>query len=326
MSGLMAALSLRGSGASVMVLDKGRSVGGRMATRRIGPGQADHGAQFLTVRNETFGAWAKQWLDQGWLFEWSRGWSDGSLRPSLEIGYPRFAAVGGMNALAKHLSGQAEQAGTHIHANVKLESVEQTADGWLARDENDVTYSAPAILLTPPVPQSLSLLSAGGVALTDANRTDLESIDYAPSLCGLFWVEGRVNLPEPGVLQTPTAPVSWIADNQRKGISPDAKLITAQVIPHMSREWWALPESETLALIQAEISPLFDPGTRIREAQLKRWRYALSSSTYSNPFMEAEGHSGLLLAGDGFGGPRLEGAAISGLSAGARLKELFGKS
>ncbi|HMQ53993.1 MAG TPA: FAD-dependent oxidoreductase, partial [Anaerolineae bacterium] len=45
LSGLMAANLLKAYGFKVTVLDKGRSVGGRLATRRIGPGRADHGAQ-----------------------------------------------------------------------------------------------------------------------------------------------------------------------------------------------------------------------------------------------------------------------------------------
>lgn len=48
--GLMAAGQLVERGASVLLLDKGRTVGGRLATRRIEAGCADHGAQFFTAR------------------------------------------------------------------------------------------------------------------------------------------------------------------------------------------------------------------------------------------------------------------------------------
>jgi hypothetical protein len=55
-SGLMAAQVLQNNGVHVCVMDKSTSVGGRLATRRIGTGVADHGAQFFTVREPQFQA------------------------------------------------------------------------------------------------------------------------------------------------------------------------------------------------------------------------------------------------------------------------------
>jgi renalase len=46
MSGVSAARRLKEAGLLVRVVDKGVSLGGRMATRRVAGGLADHGAQF----------------------------------------------------------------------------------------------------------------------------------------------------------------------------------------------------------------------------------------------------------------------------------------
>jgi len=59
LAGLMAAGEIAGHGIDVVVLDKGRGVGGRMATRRIAAPNGrtallDHGAQFFTVRHDEF--------------------------------------------------------------------------------------------------------------------------------------------------------------------------------------------------------------------------------------------------------------------------------
>ena len=53
-AGLSAAGELVASGRRVVVLEKSRGVGGRMATRRVGDTVCDHGAQFFTVRGESF--------------------------------------------------------------------------------------------------------------------------------------------------------------------------------------------------------------------------------------------------------------------------------
>ena len=58
-------LRQRGDERSIFIVDKGRSVGGRLATRRIGPGRADHGAQFFTVRSDKFQGYVDRWQKVG---------------------------------------------------------------------------------------------------------------------------------------------------------------------------------------------------------------------------------------------------------------------
>ena len=47
MAGVTAAAELRRAGRRVLVLDKGRAVGGRLASRGVGAATFDHGAQFI---------------------------------------------------------------------------------------------------------------------------------------------------------------------------------------------------------------------------------------------------------------------------------------
>ena len=55
-AGLTAAAELQRGGRRVLLLDKGRGVGGRLASRRIDGATFDHGAQFITTRDPRFGA------------------------------------------------------------------------------------------------------------------------------------------------------------------------------------------------------------------------------------------------------------------------------
>jgi hypothetical protein len=337
LSGLMAARALRSQGLRVTVVDKGRSVGGRLATRRIGPGRADHGAQFFTVRTPAFQKWVYDWLARGLVYRWSTGWSDGSSGGPPPDGHPRYVVRGGMNALAKHLAG-----GLEVQVDVRLVSVTPAGDGWQARDEQGRIYAGQALLLTPPVPQSLALLDAGQarlapgtpssskgspnsskgtLSLSKGERTALERIAYAPCLAGLFRVQGPVQLPEPGAVQRPEAPISWIADNRRKGISPGATLLTVHAGPDYSRQLWDAPQAEALAALRAGLHPFLGSGTTIREAQLKRWRYALPTALHPERCLMAAGLPPLVLAGDAFGEPRIEGAALSGLAAAEAIRE-----
>ncbi len=132
MSGLMTAMTLSPD-RSITILDKGRSVGGRLATRRIGSGRADHGAQFFTVRDKAFATHVDRWLNEGLVFQWSTGWGDGSADATPSDGHPRYAVRDGMNAMAKHLAAQlVKRKGVDIQTGVTVASIAQAGEGWEA--------------------------------------------------------------------------------------------------------------------------------------------------------------------------------------------------
>ncbi|MCB9006547.1 MAG: FAD-dependent oxidoreductase [Ardenticatenaceae bacterium] len=316
LAGLLAANALQAAGQTVRVVEKARGVGGRLATWRLGPGRGDYGAQFFTVREPTFQKIVDTWLALGMVFEWSRGWADGSaVDSSLDDGFPRYAVAGGMTAVAKHLAQNLT-----LHTQTTLEKVHQVGDGWEAVAENGRIYQARALLLTPPVPQSLALLNAGQVALSAADQTALGKIAYAPCLSGLFWIEGAVDLPKPGALQRPEAAISFIADNQQKGISPEATIITAHANPMMSKIWYEAPKGELVGLFVGGIRPFLTKTSSIKAHHIHRWRYALPLVTHPERTLIADGLPPLAFAGDAFNGPRVEGAALSGLAAAGQIK------
>ena len=72
MTGLTAASELQQKGHNVIVFDKGRGVGGRLASRRIGLATFDHGAQFMTGRDPRFAAAIEEWRRIGVVEEWYR--------------------------------------------------------------------------------------------------------------------------------------------------------------------------------------------------------------------------------------------------------------
>ncbi len=91
----------------IMVFEKGRGVGGRMATRREGEHRFDHGAQCFTVRTPEFDEWLQPFWDKGLVAEWAG--KVVNLRRGEIIG-PRLwkerhlVAVPGMNAIARRLA------------------------------------------------------------------------------------------------------------------------------------------------------------------------------------------------------------------------------
>lgn len=322
MAGLMAAHTLQDAGISVAVIDKGRSVGGRMATRRLGLGVADHGAQFFTVRSEEFNQYVEKWIADEIAYIWSNGFSDGSLMEPTYDGHPRYAVHGGMSGLAKHVAEGLKD--VRLERRIVTATFDQ--EGWIFQDEDGVLYTSRGVIMTPPVPQSLEILDAGATSLDDDDFDALASITYAQCLAGMFWVEGKITLPPPGAVQRRNTNFTWIGDNKQKGISPEASVLTIQASEQYSRQMWSAPDGRILASMKTALEIFLGQGATVRESQLKRWRYSRPLVTHPERYLAANlggGNPPLLFAGDAFGGPRVEGAVLSGLAAGEKMKSLL---
>lgn len=290
-----------------------------MATRRVGAGRADHGAQFFTARNERFAALVEGWREQNLVFRWSNGWSDGSLGPeALNDGHPRYAVQGGMNSLPKYLAGELLRQGVRIETNVRVMGVTHDRDHWRVHDDTGRLWRSRSLVLTPPAPQSLALL-AGGVVLPPNQQAALQSIRYAPCLCALCSAAGAVWLPAPGAVQRPQADITWIADNQRKGISPYAAVFTLHAGPAWSAVHYDAPDEVLLDKFCAALNEWTTDKLHHRDMQIKRWRYALPTVLHPAPYLRAGGLPPLYFGGDAFGLPRVEGAVLSGLAVGDAL-------
>jgi predicted NAD/FAD-dependent oxidoreductase len=315
LAGLTAARHLVEAGLPVLVVDKGRGLGGRLATRRIAvggwAGVFDHGAQFFTARDPRFTVQVDAWRQAGVAREWSRGFAAPG-QPYQADGHPRYIGVPAMTALARQLA-----AGLAVRTRAQARVVARQGDGWAVTLTGGETLRAAALVLTPPVPQSLALLEAGGVALPADDRQALQALTYEPCLAVLVVLDGASRIPEPGAIQFATGELAWMADNSRKGLQPQAGSVTLHASAAFSRRHWADADEAVQERLLAAAGEWL--GARVLHAEVKRWRYARPERTYPQPHYTASREPPLLLAGDAFGGPRLEGAYLSGLQAAQAL-------
>ncbi|CAA9431150.1 MAG: Renalase, oxidases 1,2-dihydro- and 1,6-dihydro-beta-NAD(P)H isomers back to NAD(P) [uncultured Rubrobacteraceae bacterium] len=309
-SGLLAARELTEAGWRVTVLDKGRGVGGRMATRRTGVAAFDHGAQFFTVRGERFEDLVDGWLQAGAAAEWSRGFADaeGNANPD---GHPRYRGSEGMTSIPKHLAD-----GLDVRTGERVVSVDRTGNGWTVACESGESVSGGALLLTAPVPQSLALAESGNYALPEGARRQLEGISYDPCLALMALLDGSSPVPHPGGVQIKGEPLDWIGDNAMKGIS-DRPALTIHAGPQWSRAHYDDHETDvTRALLDLAGGQLgADLVSSVVETSLARWRYSWVTSSHEEACLMASEEPPLVFCGDGFGQPKVEGAALSGLAA-----------
>lgn len=311
MSGLAAAKTLQAAGVSVTVLDKGRGVGGRIATRRIDDGVFDHGAQFVTARDLNFRKMLEEMRGAGAVYEWCRGIGTPD-EAAREDGHPRYQGTGGMSAIPKYLAK-----GLDVRLRHRVVQIKQMESEWRAQLESGQMFSADALICTAPVPQTMDLLDLGGYEMPDECRSALERIKYRPCLALMALLDGPSQIPEPGAVRDVNDSISFICDNRMKGISPDATAVTIHAGPQFSREHWSVEERAVTDWLLEQSKPYL--GSRVRSASLHRWRYAHPSMTHTEPCLMVDGEAPLLFAGDAFNGPRVEGAAISGIAAATAL-------
>ena len=69
-SGLLVARALQARGGKVVVLEKSRGLGGRLATKRVGEAVFDTGAQYFTAKSERFAAMVAEWGTTGVVTPW----------------------------------------------------------------------------------------------------------------------------------------------------------------------------------------------------------------------------------------------------------------
>ncbi len=313
-SGLLAAKTLNEKGWTVTVLDKSRGVGGRMATRRVGRGNFDHGAQFFTVRGERFAGLVEDWLGAGVAAEWTRGFADSEGRPN-EDGYPRYRGAEGMTSIPKYISR-----GLDVRTGERVVRVDDKEDGWEIVCESGSRVAGNALVLTAPVPQALDLASSGSYSLPDGARRHLEALSYDPCLALMVLLDDSTGVPEPGGMQIKGEPLDWISDNRRKGIS-EAPAVTVHAGPEWSRSHF---EDDEMEITESMISRAGDHlGTDLApavvETSLARWRYSWVTNPHPDPCLVASDDPLLLFCGDAFGQPKVEGAALSGLAAADHL-------
>jgi predicted NAD/FAD-dependent oxidoreductase len=216
-----------------------------------------------------------------------------------------------MSQIAGHLG-----AGLDVRSSVRASALSFADGRWAAQTDKGV-FRASAVVLTPPTPQSLELLQRGDVALPVEAQSALERIVYDPCIAVLALLDGPSSIPPPGGLRLPGEPLAWIADNAVKGISPHENSVIVHAGPEFSRERLESDLEETGTMILEAAAPWL--GSRVKTVQVHRWRYSKPAVLHPEPCLVVQEPGILVFAGDAFAGPRVEGAALSGLAAAESL-------
>ncbi|MEZ0468662.1 NAD(P)/FAD-dependent oxidoreductase [Phaeobacter sp. SYSU ZJ3003] len=287
-AGLACARTLAAAGLAPVVLDKGRGIGGRVATRRVGAMQFDHGAQYVTAQSPGFEALLSVLHTDGTLARWPD-----------EGDRSRYVGRPGMSALAKALG-----VGLDIRQGVQVKGITQIGDSW-ALQLSDSVLQTRRVVLTVPAPQVAGLLGAEHSLVAD-----LAPVRLAPCLT----LMAAVTAPVPfASRQDRDDPLAWIAlDNSKPDRPPGTGLWVAQAGKDFSERHL---EQDAPTIANAMLPLLCDRlGVTVdcvTHAAAHRWRYARVTQALDQRFLTSADGT-LHLGGDWCVGPRIEAAWQSG--------------
>lgn len=280
LSGLAAAREAAARGHEVVVFEKSRGIGGRVASRRVEGTVVDHGSPAISAPAESSLHDALLPLAGADTHRVPEGLADTA------------GAAAPLKALAADLE---------IRRAVRLRALRPSSSGYeLADEQGNAHGTADAVIVTAPAPQAADLLGESG---EPAERVDaLRSLRYLPAVMVLAGVRGDA---EGGPLTVPAdsalAAVRVETDKGRPPIDGVAPVV-ARMADHLAAELLDASDESVLAqALPALASALGPAGADPAWVQVKRWRYAVPDGRLDARALNPAG-TRIVLAGDSLTG------------------------
>jgi hypothetical protein len=317
--------------ADVTVLEKSGGVCGRAATRRRDDVTYDYGANYVKSRDDRVVELLTETLDDEGLidvtepvytFDRSR-----TVAPGRDADEHKWSYRRGLTQIAKRLF---EATDATVHRRTRVETLRRGEDGWSFVDGEGRTWGPyDAAVLTPPAPQSASLLRD---AAWESDRRDsladaLTDVDYRTIWTAVLHYPFALDVPYYALVNTDRAhEVGWISREECKpGHVPDGEsLLVVQAGPEWSVEHYDADPAENVAALADHAADvvgderLTDPDW----ADHHGWRYALPERGVDRDPVRAAESAGLYCTGDWVAGEgRVHAALSNGLDVGERIAD-----
>ncbi|MGH1574570.1 NAD(P)/FAD-dependent oxidoreductase [Methylobacterium sp. P31] len=287
MAGAAAARRLADAGLKVRVFDKGRSVGGRMATRKVGTIQFDHGAQFMRAHGAPFAAHLDDWGRRGIVGPWA--------------GAGRRVGVPDMTAPVRHLL-----ADLPMLSGTTIMRIGRHGSDWHLEDGFGAIHGPfDGLAVTFPAPQAAALLDQSGFALPALAR-----VSYAPCWSLMIAV---AEAPADALIEPREDPIGLIALDSSKPGRPAGARLTVHATPTWSRRHLEEPREAIIAALLRATGQRLGLTLQPTYVEVHRWRYAQVETALGTPCLY-DPVLRLGTAGDGCLGARVEAAHDSGLA------------
>lgn len=312
-AGLVAARDLVDAGHEVVVLEKSRGLGGRMAARRAdGDAVVDHGLPVLDVPPGGVLAGYVVDLAADDVLEVD---APGEPVPGRAMpDAPRLAWPQGMTRLPKAMAE-----GLQVVTDVRVAAIRGDGDMLeLGQDQGNTLGAFDWVVVTAPGAQAADLLDTSPRGAVRAS--DMRAVGYDAAVMVLAGV--AMDIPEWFAHRPLTGPIQYITNECAKGRPPADGVVplVARLDPDVSERLMEESDRAVLAeALPALAKVLGKAAARPAWAQVKRWRYSTTRDRLDQDAMNPE-WTRVLVAGDAVAaGPFMEDVAATGRWAARRI-------
>jgi hypothetical protein len=309
-SGLACASTLKARGAHVVVFEASRRPGGRAATEITPAGSFDQGAQFFTAQSSDFESWVSAWCDERIVERWTAQVIalDGERTLDKTASAKRYIVRDGMQALGRRLGANLD-----VRLDTTVATVTRRGASWQLFDNKGQSLSHggyDAVVIA--VPDAADLLSA---APDLAQRA--KAIVWQPCWAALLAIEPASGFEFGGAFVNDHPALGWVTREDSKLTAPAGA--GERWVLHATARWSALhlnrTGEEVAAMLADAFAKRFNFGFRPTFISARRWLTAAPANPLKDAYLwDAEEKIGAV--GDWCGGPRIEGAFLSGRALG----------
>jgi len=313
MSGIACASKLLDAGVEVNLFDKGRHLGGRLASRDRDEYTFDYGAQYFTARDPRFKEFLERLSRKGNASIWDGNFAksvNGRLTEESAL-EPRYVGVPLMRSLAAAgLDPAIDCLISHQVTDVQRQNGKWRLTGVLKEDEDPAENSFTMdgydlLVLTLPPAQAAALHP----------NAELSSIRFRPCLALLLAFTDRIDINFDGIM-TDDKMISWCARDSSKPGRGHGERWVIHASPDWSEENFNTSDDEIKRQLTDRFATLFGIAPELSSvlfSKVHKWRYALPISSPPNSFI-MEQESAVAYCGDWCLGSRVEAAFLSGIS------------
>jgi hypothetical protein len=314
-SGLTCASTLKARGAHVVVYEAARRPGGRAATEITPAGSFDHGAQYFTAHSADFDRLVSEWCGDGLVQPWTAKVIavEGEGAVDKTASARRYIVREGMQALGRRLAAEVD-----IRFDVTVAAATKRGSSWHLLDAQGTSLSHggyDAVVLA--IPQPAELLDAAPELARRARR-----IVWQPCWAALLAIEPASGFEFGGAFVNDHPALAWVTREESK-LTPRSTLGERWVL-HATSRWSALHLNHSVddvaATLAGAFASRFNFGFRPRFLTARRWHTAMPANPLKQSFLW-DPILRIGAAGDWCGGPRLEGAFMSGRSLAQAISE-----
>ena len=308
-AGLSCAVALREAGIGVVLFDKGRAPGGRVATRRRDGLVFNHGAQYATARTEPFRTVLHDLAAQDGAAVWTAAGGHDA----------RWTGMPGMSVIPRALAD-----GLTLHTERHVLFLHPGPDGWRVRHGGasavrpgavrdtggELAGPFTAVAVALPSPQAAPLLAAAGHAFAGP----VAEVVADPCWAVMFATDAQMNakLDAPDFGRPDEGPIATAArDSARPGRAPGPECWMLHATPDWSREHLERNPDDVSAMLLAAFSRQVGAPIHARGLSAHRWRYSQTRTALGQLYLWDE-PGALGVCGDWCLGGRVEGAFTSG--------------